>query len=515
MINIKPNSQKIKTPLTVGVLIFCIFQNLNLSAQDLSGLNAMLEAGEFEQCVEEGEKLLQYCENSRKKSEINFLLGKAKYNLRGERWNSIENLEAARKGGIADASIYLGRLAMLDYDFPEAKKLYTDYRNLKKKSGQNQEMAVKEIYFADKGEKLFERVRDIVVIDAISVKKKDILNELRLPLSAGRITTPDQLPLRNEGGHKGSLAFISESGDLMLWSQEDEETGKMRIMEASILADGTMTDPEMTPEFLGGGGNAINPFLSADGSTLYFLSDGDESMGGYDIFMATRDPGTGEYLQPVNVGIPFNSYSDEFLIAIDEENGVGWWATDRHFLEDDEITLYLYLLSEERKNIDADDEVKRERSILEDIQLTWIPIATDVDEDEDELQNLSEKDENDVDVEDYARKYKEKAEAIRNIVPGQKPHPYECKIPLRNGKFIYSEEDVKSEDQKIMVRQYIQSVKEYNKNKEDLAGLRKEYSANPQNSLGRNIASLEKSIELEGQAITRLLSQLYRSLGYK
>ncbi len=71
-------------------------------------------------------------------------------------------------------------------------------------------------------------------------------------------------------------------------------------------------------------GNTINtpfneesPFISADGKTLYFSSQGHESLGGYDIYYSVKDE-TGKWTKPVNMGYPINTTDDDlFFVPVD------------------------------------------------------------------------------------------------------------------------------------------------------------------------------------------------------
>lgn len=441
------------------------------------------------------------------------------YYTRGMRADSKVLFEENRKRGDADAALYLGRLAMLEYDFPAAQKYYSEYRTLKKKARQTVDPVIEDEEAALKeGKILFDRVRELAVIDEVEVDKDTFYKYLRLPLTAGRVVDASTLPIEKDGVQIGPTGYISESGDIIMWSAEDEESGLMRIFEANVLTDGTLSDPVMTPEFLGNGGDAINPFLSADGTTLYYVSNGEGSMGGYDIFMATRDPQTGEYLQPVNLGIPFNSYGDEYLLAIDEENGVGWWATDRHYLPDDKIVLYLFEWTGDRKNIDASDEEKRKRSRLDNIRDTWMPISNygadgDDDEEDEETDASDEEEEGAIDPQSIVRKYEALAAEIRKIQPGQKPRREECRIPLGKGKYIYSADDVKGNTQKALVDEYVVRNRNYEKKVKELAMMRKEYAKHGSSELGSRITVAEKEVQKEHLEMVNLLSRLYKSLG--
>jgi outer membrane protein OmpA-like peptidoglycan-associated protein/tetratricopeptide (TPR) repeat protein len=57
--------------------------------------------------------------------------------------------------------------------------------------------------------------------------------------------------------------------------------------------------------------NEESPFLTGDGKTLFFSSQGHYNMGGYDIFMSGQD-GRG-WLPPVNVGFPLNTTDDDLF----------------------------------------------------------------------------------------------------------------------------------------------------------------------------------------------------------
>lgn len=57
-----------------------------------------------------------------------------------------------------------------------------------------------------------------------------------------------------------------------------------------------------------------SPFLSADGKTLYFASQGHNSMGGFDIFYSTLGD-DGEWSKPVNIGYPLNTVEDDLFFA--------------------------------------------------------------------------------------------------------------------------------------------------------------------------------------------------------
>ena len=455
--------------------------------------------------------------------ELYEAMGEAKYNIPGMRRESVLAFTEASSKGVADAFLYLGRLAMLDYDFQKAQQMFGKYKAQKQKSRKPLDSEF-EYDEADLKEAIlqFGRQQDIVVIDAVKVPLKEFYKHLRLPLSAGRVVEPMSLPIDADDEDLGPSAFITESGDEMMWSAVNDSTGLYRLTEATLLMDGTLSHPRELPDFLGEDGDAINPFLSADGTTLYFASNGSGTMGGYDIFIASRDPLTGEYLQPVNAGIPFNSSADDYVLAIDEENGVGWWATDRHFLPDGMITLYVYELPETRVNLMADDDEKRLRARLDDIRLTWTSPedeeGADGDGDEDGTADDETADE-DAEPSPGARKdeayYKNLAAEIRRIQPGQQPRRHDCEIPLGKGRYIYSADDVEAAAQKKIVDEYVAARKKYDTDMVRLREMRLDFARQGSRAMTREIDELEQSVDRQRTLLTGILSSLYRSLGAK
>ncbi len=68
-------------------------------------------------------------------------------------------------------------------------------------------------------------------------------------------------------------------------------------------------------------------FPAPDGKTLYFCSNGHNSMGGYDIFMTRNENGT--WSTPVNVGYPINTISNERMFLLSPDGKTAYVDSDR------------------------------------------------------------------------------------------------------------------------------------------------------------------------------------------
>ena len=71
-----------------------------------------------------------------------------------------------------------------------------------------------------------------------------------------------------------------------------------------------------------------SPFIHSDGKTLYFASEGHDSMGGYDIFHSTISD-SGVWGKPVNVGYPINTPDDDLFYIPTADGQRVYYASKR------------------------------------------------------------------------------------------------------------------------------------------------------------------------------------------
>lgn len=255
---------------------------------------------------------------------------------------------ANRAKGTPEATLYQGRLAYLDYDFPAAQKHYNTYSAAKKKTPEGVELL--EIFRRqlEIAEESLDNVRKLTLISKKNIPADDFLKVINLPRSAGQILSGESIP-EGLASEIPQGIYASEKGDYMIWGEGDN------LYESERLTDGTWQQPESLKGLGEGVALPDYPFLRSDGASIYFASEGPDSMGGYDLFVAGRDTDTGEFLAPRNLGMPFNSPFDDYMVAIDEENGLAWLVSDREQREG-EVTVYLYMFEENRSNYEPDAE---------------------------------------------------------------------------------------------------------------------------------------------------------------
>lgn len=70
------------------------------------------------------------------------------------------------------------------------------------------------------------------------------------------------------------------------------------------------------------------PFMAPDGRTLFFSSDGHNSMGGYDIFKTSMND-SGKWTTPINLGYPINTVNNEKCFTITGDARTAYFSSDR------------------------------------------------------------------------------------------------------------------------------------------------------------------------------------------
>ncbi len=75
-------------------------------------------------------------------------------------------------------------------------------------------------------------------------------------------------------------------------------------------------------------GDEEAPFITMDGTILYFSSDGHESVGNMDILYSEKKE-TGGWKEPVNIGVPMNTTDDDLFFVFYKESRSGYLSRDR------------------------------------------------------------------------------------------------------------------------------------------------------------------------------------------
>jgi len=211
-----------------------------------------------------------------------------------------------------------------------------------------------------------EMTQQIVIIDSIVTDKDHFLSQYRLSSETGTLTTTGQFFGKSLSGY----AFLNEMGNKVYFSRTDG-SGFQRLYTCDKLGNawGESTPLKGLSE---GFTNADYPFMMNDGITFYFAAQGEESIGGYDIFFTRYDSRSGSFLKPENIGMPFNSEANDYMYAADEETGIGYFVSDRRQPEG-KVCVYIFILPETRRSYDPSKYTEQQIRDFADITRTADP----------------------------------------------------------------------------------------------------------------------------------------------
>ena len=122
---------------------------------------------------------------------------------------------------------------------------------------------------------------------------------------------------------------VSPDGQQMYFvSDRPGGYGKRDIYRLLKLPNGEWSDPINLGPKINTPHDEDGPFIAVDNKTLYFASNGSQSMGGFDIFVSVRDD-NGEWSTPINLGYPINSTGDDAFYTTTADGSTGYLTSFR------------------------------------------------------------------------------------------------------------------------------------------------------------------------------------------
>lgn len=125
-------------------------------------------------------------------------------------------------------------------------------------------------------------------------------------------------------------ASISPDGKTIIFATDhfNKKDRNLDLYTASKESDGTWGKPTKLGENINTVADENSPFVTEDGNTLYFCSNGKNSMGGYDIFKSIKNS-DGTWGKPNNLGYPVNSVDDDVFYHVYSKSDITLFASAR------------------------------------------------------------------------------------------------------------------------------------------------------------------------------------------
>ena len=134
----------------------------------------------------------------------------------------------------------------------------------------------------------------------------------------------------NSPSHEPSASISPDGNEIYFTSDREGGFGGRDLYRIRRLPDGSWSmplnlGPEVNTAF-----DEDAPFLHSDGVTLFFSSNGHNTMGGYDIFKSQCiDPDMNGWSAPENMGFPLNTVNDDIYFCLSEDGTTGYFSSER------------------------------------------------------------------------------------------------------------------------------------------------------------------------------------------
>lgn len=297
---------------------------------------------------------------------ITYLLGMSAMHI-GDVENAEQMLLAAKKKRINDATLYLGRIYAMQYKFDDAEKEFTAYEKAMRRNNDALAELEKQRDYSNRLQRMVSRTEDIQIIDSVVVHKDNFLSAYNLSLEGGSLEWA--CDFFDDSSNEDGVVYMNERKTKVYYSRFATDQGEtLYTMEKLIDNFG---NEKIIPSPITDRSDQSFPFIMSDGLTIYFATKGHESIGGYDLYASRYNLNTNTYLSPNQMNMPFNSPFNDYMMVIDEQKGVGWFASDR-YQDEDQVCIYTFIPNDEVRLIQSDDiDYLAQRAKISVIQDSW------------------------------------------------------------------------------------------------------------------------------------------------
>lgn len=346
----------------VGFALLCN----QMGAQSLDQAKKLYNEGEYAEAKPAFEKLVKQSPGN---ASYNLWYGVCCYET-GDLKAAEKYLSSAVKRRVIEAYRYMGELYYQTYRFAEAVEMYDDYIDLQTKKKRDTEAAEARQEVIEGAQRMMEKVEAVQVIDSMVVDKDDFLSVYTLSEEMGTLESYAEF-FQNREVH--SSVYKNQKGNKIFYAKPTAENGYCLFSQSKLMDK--WADEKQLPMNINSAEDDNYPFVMPDGVTIYFASKGEMSLGGYDLYVTRYNMNSDSYLNPEQLGMPFNSPFNDYMIVYDEVKGLGWFVSDR-FQPEGKVCVYLFIPNDDHKRVEGDDvEMKRKCAALFSIQDTWVPDA--------------------------------------------------------------------------------------------------------------------------------------------
>ncbi|MDR1022877.1 MAG: OmpA family protein [Prevotellaceae bacterium] len=131
----------------------------------------------------------------------------------------------------------------------------------------------------------------------------------------------------NSSAHEASASISPDGRTLYFVSNRNNPEGNHQIYYSNRDIDGALTPAKPLGAPIASGYDEHAVFMHTNGKTLYFSSNGHNTMGGYDIFRSDFE--NGQWTTPVNMGYPINTPEDDLFFMLSASGRYAYFSSFR------------------------------------------------------------------------------------------------------------------------------------------------------------------------------------------
>ena len=253
------------------------------------------------------------------------------------------------------------------YRFDQAGEMLEEYINLLAKKKQDPQAFEAKLDLANNAQRMMEKVEDIQIIDSLVVDKDNFLSAYILSEESGTLDSYKDFFQTSEP--VSSTVYKNQKGDKIYYAHSTDNDHYCLFTQSMLMDE--WGDEKQLPMNINSNDDDNYPFVLSDGATIYYSSKGNGSIGGYDLFVTRYNINSDTYLAPEQLGMPFNSPYNDYMMVFDEVKGLGWFVSDR-FQPEGKACVYLFIPNPEHKRVESEDiEMKRTRAAITSIRDSW------------------------------------------------------------------------------------------------------------------------------------------------
>ncbi len=318
-------------------LSFCICITGAVQAQNTSESDVKkqaqkyFDAGDFTSALPLYSQLLSFYA---KDPVYNYRFGVCALEAGNDREKPISYLEFASRNAETPNAVfyYLGKAYHLNYRFSSALNAYNTFKLKAQKVDLDKFPVDRQLDMCRNGMELLKNISDLTVMDKKELKLTDYFRAYDLSsLGLKLLVKPDDFKTDlDKKKNEESVVVLNPTKNEIYFSSygANDKNGK-DIYKVKRMDNGDWTNPIRLDATINSQYDEDFPYVSADGTTLYFCSKGHNSMGGYDVFKSIYNPASGTWGTPENMDFAINTPDDDILYVADDVNKIAYFSSRR------------------------------------------------------------------------------------------------------------------------------------------------------------------------------------------